>query len=86
MNIILRYLISFFNLLEHSRVWIYEKTAQWVEKREKITGFVNSIESNFTNFHPFTLIIGFFILFFVLKFLLKKIFKAWKRVSKKIIS
>lgn len=81
MNFVLHYIILFLNFLEDSRKLAYEKTSQWVEKREMVTNFLQSLEAHFTKFHPFTLIIGFFCLFIVLRYILRKIRKAWKRMS-----
>ena len=86
MNFILHYIILFLNFLENSRKLAYEKTAQWVEKREMVTNFLTSLESHFTKFHPFTLIIGFFFLFILLRYILRKIKKTWRRMSKKYLN
>ncbi len=84
MNFLLKYFILFLTLLEDLRKLVYEKTVQWIEKREIVTNFMNSLESHFTKFHPFTLIFGTFFVYFILRFILRIIKRTWKRISKKL--
>jgi len=86
MEYLLNYFLQFLNYLEDSRKYIYEATGKWADKREMALEYVNKLESHFKNYHPFTLIIGFFILFFVIRYLLKKLRNIWRAISKLIIN
>ncbi len=82
MNFLLNYFILILNLLEDLRKLAYEKTVQWMEKRDIVSNFINSIESRLTKFHPFTLIVGSFFVYFILRFILKNLKRFWRRISK----
>ena len=81
MEKLLNYFLLFLNYLEESRNLAYEATAKWADKREIVFNFMNKLESYFTKFHPFTLLIGFLIIFYVMKIMLKKLRNFWRSIS-----
>ena len=82
MEYILNYFLTFLNYVEKGRDYAYENTGKWADKREIAVEYLNRIETQFKNYHPFTLVIGFFVLFIFLKFLLKRLKKIWRAISK----
>jgi hypothetical protein len=82
MEYLINYFLTFLNYVEKGRNLAYENTGKWADKREIAVEYLNKIEAQFKNYHPFTLLIGFFILFIVLKFILKRLMKIWRAISK----
>lgn len=82
MEYLLNYFLTFLNYVEKARDYAYENTGKWADKREVAVEYLNKIEAQFKNYHPFTLVIGFFILFIFLNFLLKRFKKIWRAISK----
>ncbi len=81
MEYLLNYFLIFLNYLEESRKLAYEYAGNWADKREVAITFLEELEGHFKKYHPFTLVIGFFILFLIVRFFLKKLRNTWRAIS-----
>jgi membrane protein DedA with SNARE-associated domain len=84
MEYLLNYFLTFLNYVEEGRKHAYEATGKWADKREVAVEYLSKIEAQFKNYHPFTLLIGFFVLFIALRFFLNKLKKIWRAISREI--